>query len=94
MNTQYTPEPYRVIKKETEIEVRLGDVGTLDSCIVLGPNREANAALIAAAPALLEALQTIKTFLESSAGNPCPSPIRRLVIGEAEITINKAIKNS
>jgi hypothetical protein len=97
MKTKHTPGPW-VIDRDTEI---WGADGKLVANVLHNGMNDgednvdyaafrANSALIEAAPELLEAVKTIQAFLDSSAGNPCPRPIKALILGEIEAAIAKA----
>ncbi|MFA5898819.1 MAG: hypothetical protein WC829_06865 [Hyphomicrobium sp.] len=66
---KHTPGPWRVIRQNdipTAVMAPHPDLGGYGVClIVVGPEMEANARLIAAAPALVEALQEAQAALRS-----------------------------
>jgi len=69
--TKHTPGPWYATTCGTDIHVQSASINEDNYvCKVYGTlNDDANAALIAAAPALLEALREIKSLSESSIGN-------------------------
>lgn len=76
MNAKHTPGPWRVTGAMTKyVEARIRDgwvqevaaVGPTEKDHGYGPQQEANARLIAAAPDLLEALESVWLWMENQA---------------------------
>lgn len=93
MTTQHTPGPWAFIPETFAIESAEGwpIAGTLHD---ITPQREANARLIASAPELLAALQSLTTWVEEPALDEAGEDGKQNRLGIAKAAIAKATTNS
>lgn len=102
MNTQNTGERWKLVKIEShpnnpgeQIAFIQGpkvcfDFSTVENEKFTREEFTKAAHIATAAPEMFAALNAIKSFMQTSAGNPCPWPIRGLVIDEAGLAIQNA----
>jgi hypothetical protein len=106
MSAQHTPGPWYVLPaspdenpgiEASDLPLSIVVWGCAQNCLDDGGGRGrtaeeaiANAALIAAAPEMLEALESVWPFLQEDDGNGCNSPPYQAAINAARAAISKA----
>jgi hypothetical protein len=85
MKTKHTPVTWNVTGRLTNGDLVVSELDSLNTiCHVIGDNADENAALIAAAPELLEMLQHAVEWIEERHGATNDSRIYRSIINKAK----------